>query len=82
MAHSNETITQALLAFVRESILAEGVAISADSNLRDVGIDSYSVIEMVLFIERQFGIVLPEEKLVPENLQSVSALASSAAESQ
>lgn len=82
MAHSKDTISKALLAFVRESILADGVSIEPESNLRDVGIDSYSMIEMVLFIERQFGIVLPEEKLIPDNLKSVEALAASAAESQ
>lgn len=81
MADQSE-IEAALITFLQESVVAEGVQIAPETVLRDVGIDSYSVIEMVLFIERRFGVVLPEEKLIPENLQSVRALARCAAEMQ
>lgn len=63
-----------LLTFAKESILAKGINIEADTVLKDIGIDSYSVIEMVLFIERKFGVVLPESMLIPDNLKSISAL--------
>lgn len=63
-----------LLAFAKESILAKGINIQADTVLKDIGIDSYSVIEMVLFIERKFGVVLPESMLIPDNLKSINAL--------
>ncbi len=75
MPVSQTEVEQALGEFVRGNILAKGIAVEPETLLRDIGVDSYSVIEMVLFIERRFGVVLPEEKLVPENLKSVRALA-------
>ena len=72
---SQAEVEQALEEFVQGNVLAKGVHIEPESLLRDIGVDSYSVIEMVLFIERRFGVVLPEDQLVPENLKSVRALA-------
>ena len=80
MSYEQEEIESALIEFVRDNVVAKGVKIEPESVLREVGVDSYSVIEMVLFLERQFGVVLPEEKLIPENLKSVRAMAASAAE--
>lgn len=80
MAHNPAEIEAALLQFAREQILADGVDIACETVLRDIGVDSYSVIEMVLFLERKFGITLPQSKLLPENLKSVKALAACAAE--
>jgi acyl carrier protein len=68
-------VEEALLEFVRANILAPGVSVNAGDTLKDIGVDSYSVIEMVLFIERRFQVTLPEEKLLPANLKSVEALA-------
>lgn len=82
MAADQSEIEATLIAFLQESIVAEGVRIQPETILRDIGIDSYSVIEMVLFIERRFGVVLPEEKLIPGNLKSVRALALCTAEMQ
>jgi acyl carrier protein len=40
-----------------------------------LGIDSLSIIAIVLFIERKFGVRIPEEELIPENLESINAVA-------
>jgi acyl carrier protein len=77
---NQERIEKELLDFVRQNIVAPDVNIEADTVLVDIGVDSYSVIEMVLFIERCFGVSLPEEKLLPANLKSVEALARCTAE--
>ena len=67
-----------LLQFAKTNILAKGVELDVNSALKDLGVDSYSVIEIVLFIERKFGVVLPESDLIPDNLKSIKALASAA----
>lgn len=72
---SQSEVEEALLEFVHQNIVAPGVRVAASDVLKDIGVDSYSVIEMVLFIERRFGVSLPEEKLLPANLKSVEALA-------
>lgn len=72
---SQSEVEEALLEFVHQNIVASGVQVAAGDVLKDIGVDSYSVIEMVLFIERRFGVSLPEERLLPANLESVEALA-------
>ena len=74
MVHIAE-IENELLLFIRTSVLDSGVSIEKDTAFRQLGIDSLSIIAIVLFIERKFGVRLPEEELVPENLGSVNAVA-------
>ncbi|MCZ7593465.1 MAG: phosphopantetheine-binding protein [Hyphomicrobium sp.] len=46
-----------------ESLLAAGL------------IDSTGILELVSYLESQFGIVVEDEEIVPENLDSVSRIA-------
>ena len=71
---TKEHITDTLLNFVRTNVLAQGVAFDSSSNLSKTGVDSYSVIEIILFIERQFGVAIPDTMLIPANLSSVDAM--------
>jgi acyl carrier protein len=74
MSLSKENISQTLVTFVRSNILAPDVAFDGNSNLSKTGVDSYSVIEIILFIERQFGVVIPDTMLIPANLSSIDAM--------
>lgn len=67
-------INQALLAFLKTAIVEKDVEISAQTPFRHLGVDSLSIIELVLFIERRFQVVIPEDELTPENLNSVESL--------
>lgn len=69
-----ETAKKELCAFISSSILAGDVSVQNDTILSDIGVDSFSIIEIILFIERKFGVVIPHESLTPENLVSVNAL--------
>ncbi|MCL4144858.1 UNVERIFIED_CONTAM: hypothetical protein GTU68_009977 [Idotea baltica] len=71
-------VTQKLQAFIAENILAEGVELTPETILGDLGVDSFSVVEIVLFLERAFGVALPDEALTPENLKTVNSLAAAA----
>lgn len=72
-------IQTALLVFVKKEIVAEHVEMTADTLLKDAGIDSFSVIELVLFLERTFNVHLQESDLIPENFKNIRALAQCAA---
>jgi acyl carrier protein len=61
--------------FISTNILAKGVQVNNDTILNTIGVDSFSVIEIILFIERKFGVIIPDESLVPENLKTVEAIA-------
>lgn len=71
---TKENISQELLLFITQNILDEKVSISANTTLSDAGIDSYAVIELVLYLERKFGIAIKEKDMVPENFKSVETL--------
>ena len=75
MSLTIDTITQELTAFISGNIVAPGVTLTPDTVLGNLGVDSFSVIEIVLFIERKFGIVIPDDQLTPENISSVASLA-------
>ncbi len=69
--YSAEEISCALCLFLQENILAPDVEVTPDTELAIIGVDSFSLMEIILFIERRFGLILPPESLTPENTTSV-----------
>ena len=69
-----ETISKEIKNYIRQNITASDVAIDASTPLDDAGIDSFSIVEIILFIEQQYGVVIPDEQLVPENFRTIEAL--------
>jgi len=68
------TIETSIIKFLKNNILAENVEINSSTILRDIGVDSYSIVEIVLFIERQYGFVIPDNQLKPENFENVNTI--------
>ena len=74
MIMDTDIIIEELKKYIETNILSATVRINADSNLQQAGIDSFSTVEIILFIERRFGVMIPDEKLVPENFRTLKAL--------
>lgn len=70
-----ETIEKDIIHFLENNILSEGIKIFPDSSLRGVGIDSFSIVEIILFIERKYDIVIPDHKLIPDNFKTIHTIA-------
>jgi acyl carrier protein len=70
-----QAVSRQLCDFLRAEILAEGIAFDEATPLAQLGVDSLSIVEMLVFIERRFGVGMPESALTHANLRSVSALA-------
>ncbi len=68
-------ISEELGRFLRRQILAGGVSFDENTPLRDLGVDSFALVELLLFIEKRFGAAVPESHLTRANLHSVAALA-------
>ena len=68
------TIAEEIKKYIEKNILAENIQIDATTNLKQSGIDSFSTVEIILFIERKYGVVIPDEKLIPENFATLQAL--------
>ena len=63
--------------FIGESLMFrdEIASLPDDASLLEAGIiDSTGVLELVCFLESTFGIEIADEEMLPENLDSVSAI--------
>ena len=70
----SKSIIGELKKYIEDNILSGDVKIEADTNLQHAGIDSFSTVEIILFIERRFGVMIPDDKLVPDNFRTLQAL--------
>ncbi|MDY0041585.1 MAG: acyl carrier protein [Desulforhabdus sp.] len=73
----NDSVTQ-IRAFIFESFLfdADDDALKNDTSFLEQGIiDSTGVLELVDWLEEQFSFSVEDDELIPENLDSVNALA-------
>lgn len=72
---AKDTYESDIITFLTNNILAEGVVITPQTVLRETGIDSYSIVEIILFVERQYNYVMPDHLLKSENFVTVSTIA-------
>lgn len=70
--------------FITENFyVADASRLRSDTSLLDQGIiDSTGVLELVGFLESEYGVVVADEDLVPENLDSIERIASYVAKKQ
>lgn len=45
-----------------------------DDDLLEAGLDSMGIMRLIMFIEDNFGVTLPEEEVEPDNLRTLNAL--------
>jgi acyl carrier protein len=70
-----KTVSEAVCAYIRDSVLEGKGKFSADMSLTDAGLDSVAIMETLLFVERTFGVAVPDEDLTVDNLRTASSLA-------
>ena len=73
-SESKETIAKELQKFVEENITDKAVAVEVKIPFHELGVDSISIIQIVLFIERKFNVSMTESDLTQENLKSIYTL--------
>lgn len=71
---SKEKISAELVTFVQTTILDSSITIQPDTLFKEIGLDSMSIIELILFIERKFDITIAEKDLIPDNLKSIQSI--------
>jgi len=62
---------------VLRRILEENAIIAdvqPDSRLVDIGLDSMDMVELMLKVEAEFDLTLPQPEITPENFQSVKTM--------
>ena len=68
-------ISDELIAFTQSDLLEAGIKLEKDTPLDSVGVDSYAIVEIVLFIERKYGFSFSDEELKPEIFETIHKLA-------
>lgn len=69
---------QTVRSFIEENFLFrdDSRSLSADASLLDAGlIDSTGILELLGFLESRFGIAIEDAEIIPENLDSIRAIA-------
>ncbi|MCV9387827.1 acyl carrier protein [Reichenbachiella ulvae] len=72
---TEEQIKKDLINYIKDEILDASIEMNEESTLSELGIDSFSVVELVLFLERKHGVSIPEKDMLPQNFKSVQSLA-------
>ena len=75
MSPTEDNIRKELIAHLKSHILAEGVAVDADTDLPALDVDSVTIVELSMHIEEQFGLEVPVQFLTAENTRTVANLA-------
>ncbi len=78
MAVDVATIEKDVRQFLADNFILDdgGAGLGADESLTQAGVlDSMGVLELIMFIEQHFGVSIPDEDTLPENLDSVSRIA-------
>jgi acyl carrier protein len=73
-------IAARLCDFARKNFVAEGQEFDENSPISQAGIDSFALVELLLFCERDLGVRVPDSHLTGANLASMSSLAKCIAE--
>ena len=73
---SEQTIIPKLREFIFQELIfvASPDQFSNDNNLLEAGLDSMGIMRLVMFIEDEFGVTLPDTEIEPDNIKSFDAL--------
>lgn len=71
----SESLASELCRYIETNIVDKSIQVQPDDAFEKLGIDSLSTIELVLFLERKFKIILPEHELIHQNFVSANTLA-------
>jgi acyl carrier protein len=73
-------IAAQLCQFARSNFVAEGQEFDENSPLSQAGIDSFALVELLLYCDRVMGVRVPDSCLTKTNLNSMASLAGCIAE--
>jgi acyl carrier protein len=73
---SHVNVRNRILALVKSILEANAITadIQPDSRLVDAGLTSMDMVNLMLGVEAEFDLTIPQSEITPENFQSVEAL--------
>jgi acyl carrier protein len=78
MENTNSEYIEKILDYLRGSVLLNPAdEIPLDKSLLEAGIlDSYGIVDLLTFIEGEFGLAIPDEDITKEKMGSIRKMAS------
>ena len=70
-----ETLEQQLVVLLRERLLETTAPLDADADLYTLGLDSMAIMQLLILVEEEYGVSLPESALTRENFSTARQLA-------
>lgn len=70
----SKTIMHDAMGFICDQLDLTQDAIPADRDLKSLGLDSFRIIELVLFLERRTGLTFPDHAYTPDNLRTLDSV--------
>ena len=69
-------IRRRITALVRDILAQNSIttAVAPDARLVDIGLTSMDMVNLMLGVEAEFDFTIPQDKITPENFQSVTTL--------
>lgn len=74
MAFNSDEIKREIMSFINANRVSSEKELSSQDSLKDAGIDSFKIIELILFLETRFKLPFPEDAFTAENLKSVDSI--------
>ena len=71
---NKEELEKEAFVFLSDQLDLPAEAIDGGMELKSMGMDSFRIIEFVLFLERKTGITLPDHSYTPANLKSLDSI--------
>ena len=70
-----QSLEQQLVQLVSERLLETQPGFNADSNLYDSGLDSMAIMQLLILLEEEYGVAVPEGELTRQNFSTVRSVA-------
>ena len=68
-------LEQQLVALISERLLETPPGFNEDSDLYESGLDSMAIMQLLILIEEEYGVALPESELTRQNFSTVRSIA-------
>jgi acyl carrier protein len=72
---SIDTLEPKLVTMIRERLLETQPGFDADSNLYEAGLDSMALMQLLIIVEEEYGVSIPEGDLTKQNFSTTRHLA-------
>ena len=69
-----DQIKEHLVSFLKNEIFDSSVTLETDTDLFESGFDSFSLIKLIVYIEKKFRIHIPDEKITEETFRNINSL--------